>query len=116
MTPYVLIVLLFAVGLYGIVSQKNLVKVVISLAIMEHALNVLLVAVGYRTGGGAPIKTLDQSVKSFAAGAVDPFPQAMVLTAIVIGLGITVLLVALALRIYQRYGTYDVSEIRRLRG
>ena len=116
MMVYILILILFAVGLYGILSQKNLVKVIISLAIMEHALNVFLVVLGYRTGGTMPIRTLDMSRKAFAASAVDPLPQAMVLTAIVIGLGITVLLVAIALRVYQRYGTYDVSEIRKLRG
>ena len=50
MMVYILILILFAVGLYGILSQKNLVKVIISLAIMEHALNVFLVVLGYRTG------------------------------------------------------------------
>ena len=53
---------------------------------------------------------------ALASRAVDPCPQAMVLTAIVIGLGVTMLLVAIALRLYQRYGTYDIGEMRRLRG
>ena len=113
---YVLIVLLFAVGVYGVVSQRNIIKVIISLAILEHALNVLLVVLGYRAGGTAPIRSMDESGARFAAQAVDPFPQAMVLTAIVIGLGVTVLLVAIALRLYQRYGTYDVTEMKKLRG
>ena len=52
----------------------------------------------------------------FAANAVDPLPQAMVLTSIVIGLGVLALLVALCVRLYQRYGTFDVTRMRRLRG
>lgn len=116
MLVYVLVMLLFAVGLYGISSQGNIIKIIISLIILEDAANILLVLFGYRSGGTAPIKPVDQSVGEFAAQAVDPFPQAMVLTSIVIGLGVTMLLVALAIRLYQRYGTYDIAEMKRLRG
>jgi multicomponent Na+:H+ antiporter subunit C len=116
LTAHILIMLLFAVGLYGILSQRNIIKMVISLAIMEYGANIMLVAFGYGRGGRAPIKVPDESVSQFAANAVDPFPQAMVLTSIVIGLGITLLLVAIALRLYQRYGTYDMAEMRKLRG
>jgi len=55
-------------------------------------------------------------VKKFALSSVDPMPQAMVLTAIVIGLAVTALLVALCVRIYERYGTFDITKIRKLRG
>jgi len=116
MLIYVLIMLLFAVGLYGISSQGNIIKIVVSLAILEDAANILLIVLGYRRGGIAPIKATDQSVAEFTARAVDPLPQAMVLTSIVIGLGVTMLLVALAIRLYQRYGTYDIAEMKRLRG
>jgi multisubunit Na+/H+ antiporter MnhC subunit len=47
---------------------------------------------------------------------VDPLPQALVLTGIVIGLATTALLLAIAMRIYEKYGTYDITEIRELRG
>ena len=52
----------------------------------------------------------------FAGDAVDPLPQALVLTSIVIGLGVLALMVALSIRLYERYGTFDVTMIRRLRG
>ena len=125
MLIYVLLLVLFAVGLYGILTQRNLIKIVLGLVIIEHAVNLLLVAVGFRPGGAptaevgkslAPIRSVGESGAEFAARAVDPFPQAMVLTSVVIGLGILVLLVTISLRLYQRYGTYDVSEMRRLRG
>ncbi len=125
MLVYVLLLVLFCVGLYGVLSQKNLIKIILGLVIIEHAVNLLLVAVGYRSGGApttevgksiAPIRSVGESGAEFAARAVDPFPQAMVLTSIVIGLGVLVLLVTISLRLYQRYGTYDVSEMRRLKG
>jgi multisubunit Na+/H+ antiporter MnhC subunit len=113
------------VGLYGVLSQKNLIKIVLGLAIIEHSVNLFLVAVGYRADGAptekvgnsiAPVRSVGESASDFAARAVDPLPQAMVLTSVVIGLAVLVLLVTISLRLYQRYGTYDVSEMRRLRG
>ena len=51
-----------------------------------------------------------------ARTAVDPLPQAMVLTSIVIGLGLTALMVAMAIRLYEKYRTFDMQDIRRLKG
>ena len=113
---YTLCFLLFLVGLFGAMTQKNLIKIVISVAIMEAAVNLFLILIGYRTGGIAPIADSTHGGAAFAAASVDPFPQAMVLTAIVIGLGVLALLTAISLRLYHRYGTYDIMEIRRLRG
>ena len=113
-TAYALCLLIFALGLYGALTQKNLIKIIIGLGIAGNAVNLFLLLVGYRHGGKAPIRL--PGTENFAAGAVDPFPQAMVLTAIVIELGVMALLVAIAMRLYQRYGTYDISEIRKLRG
>jgi multisubunit Na+/H+ antiporter MnhC subunit len=113
MTVYVLAVLLFLVGLYGVLVKRNLFKMIIGLAIMEYAINLLFTLIGYREGGIAPILTeqIQQPVKM-----VDPLPQALVLTAIVIGLGTTALLAAIAVRIYEKYDTFDVRKIRKLRG
>jgi len=114
---YVLCLLLLMVGLFGALTQKNLIKIIVSVAVIEYAVNLFLILVGYRTGGQAPIVNGSGRVgQAFAAGAVDPFPQAMVLTAIVIGLGVLALLVTIALRLYHTYGTYDITEIRKLRG
>ncbi len=123
---YALCFLLFVIGLYCAVVKKNMVKIVIGLAVMEYAVNLFLIMLGYRTGGEAPI--IDKSylqvsqlgvaepTAGFIAGAVDPLPQALVLTAIVIGLGSLAMLVAMCIRIYEKYGTFDIAEIRRLKG
>lgn len=113
---YSLCLLLILVGLYGVIASRNTLKIVISLVIIEHGAHLLFILIGYRTGGGAPILDPDTKVQAFAAQAVDPLPQALVLTSIVIGLGVLALMVALCIRLYERYGTFDLSAMTRLRG
>jgi len=113
---YALCFVLIVVGLYGVVVKKNVVKIVISLAIMEYGINLLLILIAYRRGGIPPILDETMNVADFARQAVDPLPQALVLTSIVISLGVLALLVALCIRLYERYGTFDITEMRRLKG
>ena len=113
---YPLAFLLILVGLYGVVVNRNTVKIVISLLIMEHGVHLLLILIGYRSEGAPPIMDPGTPSTTFSAGAVDPLPQALVLTSIVIGLGVLALMVALCVRLYERYGTFDVGEMKRLRG
>jgi len=113
---YSLCLLLILVGLYGVVASRQTVKIVISLVIMQHGVHLLLLLIGYRSGGSPPIVDPGQVITTFAGLSVDPLPQALVLTSIVIGLGVLALMVALCVRLYERYGTFDVTEIRRLRG
>lgn len=112
MTPYLLCTVLFLVGIYCILTKRNLIKIIIGIGISEYALNLFLVLLGYRMGGRAPVFSETQAVREM----VDPLPQALVLTSIVIGLGVTALLVALAIRLYEKYGTFDIRRMRRLRG
>jgi len=111
MIEFVLAAVLFAVGMYGVIVKRNLVKIIIGLMIMEYAVNLFLALSGYRHGGGPPIADPGNP-----ALFVDPLPQALVLTAIVIGLGTTALLVSFAVRIFEKYNTFDVRKIRKLRG
>jgi multicomponent Na+:H+ antiporter subunit C len=113
---YSLSLLLILVGLYGVVVSRQTLKIVVSLMIMNHGVHVLLLLIGYRRGGSPPIVDAGSAISDFASSAVDPLPQAMVLTSIVIGLGVLALMVAVCVRLYERYGTFDVTEIRRLRG
>jgi multicomponent Na+:H+ antiporter subunit C len=113
---YALACLLILVGLYGAVASRNVIRIVIGLLVSEHGVHLLLILIGYRRGGGAPILEPAEVATALAGNAVDPLPQALVLTAIVIGLGVLALLVALCLRLHERYGTFDVTRMRRLRG
>lgn len=113
---YSLCLLLLLIGLYGVVVSRQTLKIVISLLIMNHGVHLLLLLIGYREAGSPPIVDPAISIAEFANGAVDPLPQALVLTSIVIGLGVLALMTAVCVRLYERYGTFDVTEIRRLRG
>lgn len=113
---YTLAFVLFLIGLYATITKRNLIKIIIGVIIMEQAVNLFLLLVGYRMGGMAPIMDETMTPGEFVARAVDPLPQALVITAIVVGLSSIALMVAIAIRIYEKYGTYDIAEIRRLRG
>ncbi|MFP4136359.1 MAG: sodium:proton antiporter [Candidatus Acetothermia bacterium] len=116
MFTYLLAFILFAVGLYSVINKRNLIKIIMGIIIMEHAVNAFLILIGYRMSGEAPIISEEASVQEFLSTAVDPLPQALVITSIVISLGVVALMVALAVRLYQHYGTFDITEIRKLRG
>jgi len=107
---------LVAVGIYGVLAKTNVVKIVLGLLVIEHGVRLMLVAVGYRERGVPPILQAGSDAARLSETAVDPLPQALVLTSIVIGLAVLALLVALCVRLYERYGTFDVTEMRRLRG
>lgn len=113
---YALCLVLILVGVYGVATKRNVVKIVLGLAIADYGVNLLLVLIGYRSGGTAPILDPGGDPAALAAAAVDPLPQALVLTSIVIGLGVLALQVALCIRLYDRYKTMDVTEMRRLKG
>ncbi len=120
--PYALCFLLFVIGLYCAVVKKNMVKIVVGILVMEYAVNLFLIMLGYRWDGIAPI--IDKSyltkgggiAEAFVSHAVDPLPQALVLTAIVISLGSLALMISICIRTYEKYGTFDITEIRRLKG
>ncbi len=109
---YLLCLVLFCIGLYCVVVKRNLIKIIIGLSIMDYALYLFWVLIGYRLRGRSPIYSPVQKVHNM----VDPLPQALVLTAIVIGLAVFALLISIAVRLYEKYGTFDITEIRKLRG
>lgn len=112
MTTYFLTLVLFLLGLYCVLRKRNIIKIIIGVSIMEYAANLFFILVGYRMNGRSPIYSSEADI----ANMVDPLPQALVLTAIVIGLATTALMVAIAMRIYEKYGTFDITKIRELKG
>ena len=109
---YVLCLVLFCCGLYCILRKRNIIKIIVGVIISEYAANLFFILIAYRMEGRAPIYSPDVDILNM----VDPLPQALVLTAIVIGLATTALLVAIAMRIYEKYKTFDITKIRELRG
>ncbi len=109
---YLVALWLLLVGLYGVVTSRNLVHLVQCLGVAQSATYVLLLAIGYRRGAGAPV------FASVPAGspAVDPVVQALTLTDIVVGAAVTALLLALVLQSHNRLHTLDPQALRELRG
>ena len=111
---YICAFFLMALGLYTVVTKHNLLKTVIGLSIMDYGVNLLIVSVGFNPGGTAPIFSFTElHPESFF---VDPIPQALTLTSIVISACVTAMSLALVMKIYEQYGTMDTREVRRLRG
>lgn len=112
MIPYLLCLVLFGIGVYGVARKRNIIKIIVSLIIAEYAVNLFFILTAYRDDAVAPILGPDGEAIPMA----DPLPHALVLTSIVIGLASTVLLVAIAMRLYEAYGTFDIEQIKELRG
>ena len=109
---YWLCLVLFCIGLYAVLRKRNLIKIIIGIIICEYAANLFFILMGYRLEGRAPILDPASTIENM----VDPLPQSVVLTTIVIGMATTILLVALAMRLYEKYGTFDITKIRELKG
>ncbi|HEU5200606.1 MAG TPA: cation:proton antiporter subunit C [Ktedonobacterales bacterium] len=110
--PYLIAIWLFVVGLYGIITSRNLIHLIICLAVVQSSTYLLLLAIGYRVGGAAPI-FYDIPV---GTPAVDPVVQALTLTDVVVEATVTALLLALAVQAFKRFGTLDPEELRPMRG
>jgi multicomponent Na+:H+ antiporter subunit C len=109
--PYAAAAWLFVIGLYGVVSSQNLIRTVLSLTVVQSATYLVLLGVGYRHGGKAPI-VADISTHS---KLVDPVTQVLVLTDIVIEATVTALLLALVVQAHKRFGSVDPEQLRTLR-
>ena len=110
--PYAVAAWLFLVGLYGVVSSRNLIHLALCVSVTQSSTYVLLLAVGYVRGGGPPI------YKGVPPGttAVDPVVQALALTDIVVSVTVLALILALALDVHRQARTVDPDEIAELQG
>jgi len=105
---YVAAVGLMLIGSAGIVLSSHLLRIIFGIALLETGANLLLLLATYREGAAAPIWVNGK----FPLAMADPVPQALVLTAIVISVGILAVTLSLALRVHRAYGTLDIRDIR----
>ncbi|KTG14410.1 cation:proton antiporter subunit C [Haloferax profundi] len=103
---YVVSVLLFGIGLYVVMGSDNLVKKVIGMNIFQVGIFLFFVTIGYVDGGVPPVVGHGQTT------FVSPLPHVLILTAIVVGVSLTAVALALIIRIYNGYGTLDESVIK----
>ncbi|PIS27552.1 MAG: cation:proton antiporter [Candidatus Marinimicrobia bacterium CG08_land_8_20_14_0_20_45_22] len=100
---------LMFIGFFIMAIKHNYIKVIIGLSILETGINLFLISIGYVHNGTAPIFS-DPTIR--AESMVDPIPQALVLTAIVIGLAVMGLALSLAISLYKHFGTLNLQKIK----
>jgi multicomponent Na+:H+ antiporter subunit C len=117
---YVAAVGTFSLGLFTLMSRRDLVRIVMGLSLMESSVYLLLISMAYRRHGTAPVLLQPppgSSVKAITAGhASDPVLQNFCLTAIVIGVSVTAVCLTVAVRTSQHYRSGDADDIRELHG
>jgi multisubunit Na+/H+ antiporter MnhC subunit len=101
---------LILIGLWGMLTQRNLIRMIIGFSLLDTGIHMVMIAIGYVTGGTAPIIDATVPAAEAASRVVDPLPSALVLTAIVIGLGVTAVMLAFAVRIYKEKKTLNIDE------
>jgi len=115
MLPYVIAMFVVLVGSYALLAKENLIKKVIGLGMVSNGIHLFAISLGYRVGGLAPILQ-DLSMSHLNQPLVDPLPQALILTSIVINLSITAVALSLVIQAYRKTNSIEASALRRLRG
>jgi multicomponent Na+:H+ antiporter subunit C len=110
--PYLVAVWLLLAGLYGVITSRHLVHLVLCLSVMQSSTYVLLLAIGWRQGGAAPIF----ADISPSTPVVDPVVQALTLTDVVVEATVAAVLLALTVQAHKRFGTCDPDALGALRG
>jgi multicomponent Na+:H+ antiporter subunit C len=111
--PYVLAIWILLVGLYGVVSSRNLIHLTVCVSVAQSSTYVLLLAVGYRTKGTAPIFA---DIPTEGRRVVDPIVQSLTLTDIVVAVAVSALLLSFAIKAFDHHRTLDPNEIAELKG
>jgi multicomponent Na+:H+ antiporter subunit C len=110
--PYAVAAWVLLVGLYGVVTSRNLLHLIVCLSVAQSSTYLLLLSIGYKTGGEPPVF----ADRPPSPRAVDPVVQALTLTDVVVGTTVTAMLLAIAVQAHKRYGTLDPEELRSMRG
>ncbi len=105
--------LLILIGLWGILTRKNIIKMILGFSLLDTGVHIVMVSIGYIKGRTAPI--LDNTVTNAVQTVVDPIPSALVLTAIVIGVAITALMLSYAVQMYKTKGSLSIDDYEELK-
>lgn len=101
MLQLALILLMIGLSLYGLATSRHLIKSMVFLNVLEATVILFFLRLFYVTEGSVPI------LSSSEGGTVDPLPQALMITTIVIGASVTALALMMSIKIYHQYGTLD---------
>jgi multicomponent Na+:H+ antiporter subunit C len=110
--PYLLAAFVFVVGLFGVVSSRNLIHITVCVSVCQSATYILLLAIGYEKHGTAPVFADVPTSRT----VVDPVVQALTLTDIVVAVAVSALLLSFALDAFDHHGSLDPAEAAELKG
>ncbi len=114
---YIVAIFLLVIGFYCICTKKDLIKIIVGLGIMDYGVNLMIVSIGFNAGGTVPIYTVSDLMNGVSPTFfVDPIPQALTLTSIVIGACVDAMALALVMMIHKKYGSISTDDVRRIRG
>lgn len=112
---YTLVMILFFLGVYGMVLSKNYMKKLMAMNVMQVAVIFFFLCLGQKEGGMIPIfdPNIPHAAIPHAASYINPLPHCLMLTAIVVSLGTTGVAIALLMRIKEVYGSVEEVEVIR---
>jgi multicomponent Na+:H+ antiporter subunit C len=102
---------LIIIGLWGMLTHRNILRIIIGFSLIDTGMHIVLVATGYITGGTAPIIDEALGAADAVTRAVDPIPAALVVTAIVIGFSVTAIMLSFAIRIHATRKTLSIDAL-----
>jgi multisubunit Na+/H+ antiporter MnhC subunit len=101
--------ILILIGLWGMLTHRNILRIIIAFSLIGTGTHIVIVAIGYVANGTAPIIDRALPLSEAVVRAVDPVPSALVVTAIVIGLAVTAIMLAYAIRIFESKKTLSID-------
>jgi multisubunit Na+/H+ antiporter MnhC subunit len=101
--------LLILIGFWGLLTHRNLLRIIVSFSLVGTGTHIVTVAIGYVGNGTAPIIDRTLGVSEAVSRVVDPIPSALVVTAIVIGMAVTAVMLAFAIRLYDSKKTLSID-------
>jgi multicomponent Na+:H+ antiporter subunit C len=110
--PYLVCAFVFGCGLFGIVTSRNVIHMVVCVSVCQSATYILLLAIGYKKHGTAPVYADIPSSRI----VTDPVVQSLTLTDIVVAVAVSAVLLAFALKAYEHHGSLDPAEMSQLSG
>jgi multisubunit Na+/H+ antiporter MnhC subunit len=100
---------LILIGLWGMLTRRNILRIIIGFSLIDTGIHIVIVSIGYVTNRTAPIIDSAVNASDAASSVVDPIPSALVVTAIVIGLSVTAVMLAYAIRLYESKKTLSID-------
>lgn len=107
--------ILVIIGIWGMLTRKNMIKIVIGFSLIDTGIHIIMVSIGYIKGRTAPIINEAVDRANAAMEIVDPIPSVLVLTAIVIGLAVTALMLVYVTRLYKHKNSLNIDDYGELK-